>query len=147
MNKTLLVLEIAAELQAYIQQIENSVKRYKLATDLDDDDTLDPEDYARQSEAAEMQLRYEQLLRQAKEMENFMMEHDSNTYAIVLPGALIETETYFIYVGISIPSFKWGDKTVITLSEKAPAYAEMRGKKAGDTIELGAKRHKILAVS
>lgn len=147
MNKTLLVLEIAAELQAYIQQIENSVKRYKLATDLDDNDTLDPEDYARQSEAAEMQLRYEQLLRQAKEQESFLMEHDQKEYATIVPGVLIETEIYYIYVGISIPSFKWEEKTVITLSEKAPAYAEMRGKKSGDTIELGAKRHKILAIS
>jgi hypothetical protein len=124
MNKTLLVLEIAAELQAYIQQIENSVKRYKLATDLDDNDTLDPEDYARQSE-----------------------EQHCKKYPIIQLGALVETETYYIYVGISIPTFKWKDKTVITLSEKAPAYAEMRGKKAGDTIEFGAKRHKILAIS
>ncbi|WP_353086744.1 hypothetical protein [Flavobacterium sp.] len=147
MNKTLLVLEIAAELQAYIQQIENSVKRYKLATDLDDNDTLDPEDYARQSEAAEMQLRYEQLLRQAKEMETFMREQHCKKYTIIQLRALVETETYYIYVGISIPTFKWKDKTVITLSEKAPAYAEMRGKKAGDTIEFGAKRHKILAIS
>ena len=147
MNKTLLALEIVAELQAYIQQIENSVKRFKIATDLDDNDTLDPEDYVRQSEAAEMQLRYEQLLRQAKEMETFMLEHEQKEYTIILPGALVETEMYYIYVGISIPSFKWDDKTVITLSEKAPAYAKMRGKKAGDTIELGAKRHKILAIS
>ncbi|MFN7331861.1 MAG: hypothetical protein ACK5SB_02595 [Flavobacterium sp.] len=147
MNKTLLILEIAAELQAYIQQIENSVKCYKLATDLDDDDTLDPEDYTRQSEAAEMQLRYEQLLQQAKAMETFMLEHEQKEYTMILPGALVETEMYYIYVGISIPSFQWDDKTVITLSEKAPAYAEMRGKKAGDTIELGAKRHKIVCIS
>ncbi|MEN9335655.1 MAG: hypothetical protein RLZZ500_642 [Bacteroidota bacterium] len=146
MDKSTILTEIAAALQEHIRHIEASVTRYKLASDIDDDDTMDPEDLSRQAEASDMQLRFEQLLYQAKEQEFFLMDHDDVLHDAVTPGALIETDSHFIYMGISIPAFTLENKTVITISEKAPAYSSMRGKKAGDTIELGEQLYKILSI-
>lgn len=146
MDKSKILTEIAAALQEHIRQIEASVMRYKLASNIDDDDTLDPEDLSRQSEATDMQLRFEQLLLQAKEQEFFIMDHDDEFHDVIEPGALIETEMNYIYVGIAIPTFQLDGKTVLTISEKAPAYLAMRGKKAGDTLELGEHHHKIVSI-
>ncbi|MFM2229138.1 MAG: hypothetical protein RL607_396 [Bacteroidota bacterium] len=146
MDKSKILTEIAASLQEHIRHIEASVTRYKLASDIDDDDTMDPEDLSRQAEASDMQLRFEQLLCQAKEQEFFLMDHDDVLHEIVIPGALVETDSHYIYMGISIPAFTLEKKTVLTISEKAPAYSGMRGKKAGDTIEIGEKLYKILSI-
>ena len=146
MDKSKILTEIAAALQEHIRHIEASVTRYKLASDIDDDDTMDPEDLSRQAEASDMQLRFEQLLLQAKEQEFFIMDHDDENHDSIVPGALIETDSHYIYIGISVPSFQLEDKTVLTISEKAPAYLSMRGKKPGDTLELGEHYYKIVSI-
>jgi hypothetical protein len=45
-----------------------------------------------------------------------------------------------------VPPFKFNGKTVITLSEKAPAYHNMQGRKRGEMLELGEYNNRIIAV-
>ena len=58
--------KIIEEQQRVIDSLKQSVDRYKTASDLDEDDTSDPDDLARQTEAKDMQLRYEKLLQKEK---------------------------------------------------------------------------------
>lgn len=55
--------KIIEEQQRVIDNLQQSVDRYKTASDLDEDDTSDPDDLARQTEAKDMQLRYEKCSR------------------------------------------------------------------------------------
>lgn len=146
MNKSKILTEIAGVLQEHIRHIETSVTRYKLASEIDHDDVMDPEDLSRQAEASEMLQHFEQLLLQAKEQELFIKDHDNENYDSIVPGALIQTDSYYLYIGISVPSFQMDKKTVLTISENAPIYINIRGKKVGDTIKLGEHHHKILSI-
>lgn len=146
MDKTRILQEIMAVLQKYTHQIESSIMRYKLAVTIDEDDILDPEDLSHQAEASDLLLRFKQLLLQAKKQEQFLLTHGTNKTDCISPGALVETKSHYIYIGISVPAFKFNGKTVVTLSEKAPAYHNMREKKVGEIIELGEHYLKIITI-
>jgi hypothetical protein len=72
MNKNEIIKSIINEQKVVISTIENSVSRYKNASDIDENDSIDPEDFSHQDEAKEMQLRYEQILVQAKNNLDFL---------------------------------------------------------------------------
>ena len=58
MNKNEIIKSIINEQNVVISTIENSISRYKNASDIDENDSIDPEDFSHQYEAKEMQLLY-----------------------------------------------------------------------------------------
>jgi hypothetical protein len=146
MKKSKILNEIGAVLQEYKHHIEDSISRYKLAAERDDDDTTDPDDLSHQAEAADLLLRFEQLLSEAHKQELSLSKHTKDKPNCIAPGALAVTKSHYVYIGISVPPFKFNGKTVITMSEKAPAYHNMQGRKRGEMLELGEYNNRIIAV-
>ncbi len=56
MDKAFILSSIIDEYQKVIDNLKASVERYKHESDIDEDNTLDPEDYARQTEAKDSNL-------------------------------------------------------------------------------------------
>jgi len=147
MNKNEIIKSIINEQNVVISTIENSVLRYKNASDIDENDSVDPEDFSHQDEAKEMQLRYEQILVQAKNNLDFLETYkDKETIKIEL-GSLIETEDLYIFIGISIQQFKLNGKNVIAISEEAPIYNSIKEKTIGEKIKIGTIENTILSIS
>ncbi len=145
MDKSKIISAIIDEQEKVISNLKSSVERYKTESDLDENQTLDPEDYARQSEAKDMQLRYEKLLKIAKQNLQILEKSTSKVHTEIEIGALIETDKNYIFVGISVPVFKYAEKDVISVSEDAPIFKTLKSKKIGDTIEFGKNTFKIIS--
>ena len=147
MDKVKIISAIIEEQQKVINGLKSSAERYKSEADLDEDQTQDPEDYSRQNEAKDMQLRYEKLLLTAQKYWNILEKAKSENYTEIEIGTLIETDKNYIFVGISLPVFKYEGKDVISVSEEAPVFQTLKSKTLGDTLELGNNNFKIISIN
>lgn len=146
MNRPAIIQKIIEEQQKIIDNIKQSVERYRSASDTEQS-THDAEDFSHQSEAKDMQLRYEQMLRNAKNELSFLDAELENGHSEIENGALITTDKKYLFVGISVPVFRFEDKEVISFSDDAPIYKEVRYKKIGDAVKIGDLTAEILKIS
>ncbi len=135
---------IIDEQNVVIKSLQQSVDRYKTASDLDEESTHDPEDFSHQTQAKDMQLRYEKMLNEAEQNLYFLEGEHKITHDKIERGVLIETDKNYLFVGISVPSFVLEDKEVMSFSEHAPVFQNIKGKNKGDTVEVGSKSLKII---
>lgn len=146
MNRKDIINKVIEEQKKVIESLESSVERYKIASDLDEESTHDPEDFSRQTEAKDMQLRYEKMLGNAENDLNFLENEIENTHDSAENGSIIETENNFYFVGISVPTIKIKNKEIISFSEDAPIFKNIEGKKAGDDFKMGENKQIILTI-
>lgn len=146
MKREEILAKIIEEQHRVIDNLKNSANRYRTASDRDEDDTADPDDYARQTEAKDMQLRMEKLLNKEKNDLAFVLAEKDKSYDEIEPGALIETDKNYFFLAVPLPKFDFEGKEIFCISTDAPIYAKLKGKKIGDTIEIGPNTHEILAI-
>lgn len=146
MNRQEIVARIIEEQQKVILNLAASVNRYKVASDLDEESTHDPEDFSQQTQAKDMQLRYEKMLREAEQDLVTIQKAEKLSHTLVETGSVVETEKAVYFIGISVPSFEFGGKEVISFSEEAPVFEKMKGKKVGDEVEIGENKMVIRAI-
>ena len=137
MEKNTILSKIIDEQNKIIANLQSSVEHYKNDSDMDEDNTLDPDDYARQNEAKDMQLRFEKLLKEALLNLKFIENSKSEVKDKIEAGSLVETDKNYFFVGVSVPVFKFENKEVISFSEDAPVYNNVKNRKIGDIFEIG----------
>ena len=146
MNRKDIINKIIEEQSKVLGNLQVSVERYKTASDLDEESTHDPEDFSRQTEAKEMQMRFEELYKNAENDLNFLVKETENPHEIIEGGSIIETEKNFYFVGISVPMAEIKGKQIISFSEDAPVFFALKGKKIGDKITVGDQKQVISAI-
>lgn len=127
------------ELTQYLEELNG-------VADLDENSSLDIDDYSRQNEMMDLVNRTNLQLDRARadlaKLEEYMsIEHDT-----VYPGSLVETESNWFFVGVSTLPFKADDKQVMGVSIDSPVYTAMYAKKKGDSFSVGGHKYKILSV-
>lgn len=146
MNRKDIINKIIEEQKKVIESLESSVERYRIASDIDEESTHDPEDFSRQTEAKDMQLRYEKMLRNAESEMSFLQKETELSHEATENGSIIETEQNFYFVGISVPMIKLKEKQIISFSEDAPIFQSMKGKKVGDEVKIGDNKEVISSI-
>ena len=146
MNRKDIINKIIEEQKKVIESLESSVERYRIASDIDEESTHDPEDFSRQTEAKDMQLRYEKMLRNAESEMSFLEKETELSHDTAENGSIIETEQNFYFVGISVPIIKLKEKQIISFSEDAPIFQSMKGKKVGDEVKIGDNKEVISSI-
>ncbi len=146
MKRDEILARIIEEQNKVIESLQNSVKLYKKESDMDEDDTSDPDDYARQTEAKDMQLRFEKMLTKEKNDLNFVLAEKENHYSEAELGAIVETDKNYFFMAVALPSFKYNGKDVFCISPEAPIFGKLRGKKVGDKIEVGPNNFEIVSI-
>ena len=147
MNRIAIINIIIEEQKVVIESLKQSVDRYKTASDLDEESTHDPEDFSQQTQAKDMQLRYEKTLREAEQSLGFLEGELKLTHDKIEKGTLVETDQNFLFVGISVPPFKFENKEVVAFSDHAPVFQNIKGKSKGDKIEVGSKSLQVIDFS
>lgn len=137
MKRTSILEKLIVEQQKVIESLQQSVNQYKHASDMDEESTHDPEDFSHQTEAKDMQLRFEKMLGDAEDNLNFLNNEQTSAHDTVEKGSLIETDKNFLFIGISVPVFKMEDKEVISFSDDAPVFDQIKGKQVGDSVKIG----------
>ena len=147
MKRADIITIIIEEQKVVIDSLKQTVERYKIASDLDEESTHDPEDFSHQTQAKDMQLRYENTLKEANQSLAFLESELKEKHDKLEKGTLVETDQNYLFVGISVPPFQFEDKEVLAFSDHAPVFQNIKGKNKGDTVEVGAKSLKIIDFS
>lgn len=138
---------VARQMENNITEIRNSIRDYEDASNMDEGDTIDPEDFSQQSEKKELQYQMQIQLDHALSGLSQLKEMSGKSFSIAKSGALIETEKNFFLLGISSPSVTVGNKELLGISSESPAFGALNGKEKGEHFNLGKNTYTILAVS
>jgi len=146
MNKTEILQKIAEVLENNITEITNALEDHKAASDMDEGDTRDMEDYSQQSEHKEMQYQMQIQLDNAQAGLDRLREFSAEKFSDAKSGALIETDKNWFLLGVSFPSINLNGKELLGVSPESPAFQTIQGKQKGDTFTLGNNTYNILGV-
>ena len=146
MKRDLIIEQLIAEQRKVIESLQQSVNQYRTASDMDEESTHDPEDFSHQTQAKDMQLRFEKMLSEAEENLSFLMNEKESSHDMIEKGCVIETDKNFLFVGISVPIFKIDGKEVISFSDNAPVFEGFKSKKIGDSVKIGENLYTIQSI-
>lgn len=147
MNKPIILEKIIEQHNLLIKTLEDSIDLYQTTSDIDEGNTIDPEDLSHQQEAKQMQLLLEERIKTEKnaiqKIENFKKTLLEN----IQEGALLETNLSYFYIGLSLNTFEYNKKEVYCISTDSPLAKSLFQKKVGDDFKIGDKNHTILNIS
>ncbi len=146
MDKKKIRQEIEQIQLGIISDMEASRERLETAADLDENETMDPEDLSRQNELGSMATRLKFMLQKAKSDLEMFRELPLDPSDVVKAGSLVVTDSYVFYVGIAVHPFDMDGKHVVSISTDAPIYIAMHGKKTGDSFTVANRTYKIESI-
>lgn len=146
MTKKRILDIIEEQLENNINQLTQSLESFKSASNLDEGDTIDPDDMSKQSEYKEMQMRMQIQLDQANSHLTRLHELAAKDHSITEIGALVETNAHYLFIGVSLANMHVDGKELLGISPESPAYLSIKGKGPGDTFQLGKEEYSILKV-
>jgi len=147
MDKKLIKQEIEKIQLSVVEDLEASRERLETSADIDENETVDPEDFSRQNELGNMATRLKFKVQNSRNELEYLKSLDLDTGDVIQEGSLVVTDSYVFYVSIPVRPFDMEGKHIVSVSSKAPVYHAMRGKKAGDTFEVAGKTYKINEVA
>lgn len=146
MKKKIITL-IENQLNKSLKSFEASEEVLKDSADLDEESTRELDDYSQQSSDQDMQQRLQLQTANVEEKIDWMERNASISQQTVQPGALVETKDEYFFIGIALPTnIEAEGKKVTGISEDAPVYASIEGKKKGEEITLGNQTYKIINI-
>ena len=144
MEKNQIIEQIEKTLRANIEELTRALEGYEAGSNLDEGDTIDPEDYSQQSEQRELRVQMQVQLDQANNQLNRLLNYaQQKASSQVEPGALVETDKSLFFIGLSMASFNVDHKDLYSVSVDSPAYQSIRGKSEGEQFAIGKETHTI----
>ena len=138
-----IIQHLVEQQRQVIKDLQTEIKDRQKAADIDEDDTIDDDDFAQQEVNKDFVRRIRDQVDVAMDDLATLKTYVHRKSEQLEPGALIDTENFYILVGVSVQNDTYNDKKVICMSEEAPAYQANEGKKKGDTLSLGNNEVKI----
>lgn len=146
MNKEELKNKLIEQQEGMIAEFEQKVKDIHSMVDIDEEDTIDPEDFSHQAEAGEMEELIKSQLNRAKEKLGELKKFPIDEISEIRTGAIVETNERNFIVGFSIPPVAIEGKEFVGISKEAPIYSALEGKNVGDRFEVGGVTYEITKI-
>ena len=147
MNKKELKESLHKAQEQMIKDLKMEIDSIHEGMDLDEEDTMDPEDFSHQTEAGTMVMTLRERLRVAEDQLKVIDTLPEEKMEEVGPGTVVETKNRRLYISISSRPFVHQGKEIIPISTKAPICSHIMGKKRGDKISFGKSEEIILDIS
>ena len=129
-----------------IAELKEELATKKGSSDLDENDTLDPEDYSTQTVSNVMvDLLKEQVAKTKKDLEriqqiDFSPKEEANV------GAIVTTDMFNFFLGVATVPFLYEHKQIVGVSVSAPIFVNIKGKKVGDTFTFSGHLYTIHSI-
>lgn len=128
---------LAQELDGIIADLQAEIDSLHKGVDLDEEDTMDPEDFSHQTEAGDLERTHEQRLNmtvQKRERLEKLPTHDQTQVGI---GAVVETDGHTFFVSVAARPYDVNGRVITPLSTQAPLYQILHDSLVGDKVVLG----------
>ena len=146
MNKIALQKVLLLQQESLIRDFQERIECSNTMSDLDETDTLDPEDFSHQTEAGELKTVFEQKLSKAQADLEVLRKIDFSKKNIAESGALITTEKFHFFLGVATIPFDFENKKIVGISIDSPIYSFMKGKAKGDRFSYSSNNYQILNI-
>lgn len=146
-EKKKILQQLIERQQGVVADLKNSMESYKEAADLDEEGTRDMDDFSQQNVAKEAQLRLEQQLNRAQADLDVLEFYADSKYESVQAGALVQTDSLWFLVGLSLGSYEDGTMKLEFVSTGSPAFDSLLDKKINENFTLGKTNYKIKAIA
>lgn len=129
--------------QDEINALKESERIYTESADLDEESSLELDDFAQQSQSTDSARNLQIRINQATE--------DLNNFKVLRPelideiteGNVVLTDKVNFVIGLSFKDFEWENKKFVGISTQAPIFEALLGKRAGDKIEFNGIKYTI----
>ena len=146
MNRTDVLGKIRLNLERNLAELTQALNDYESASNIDEADTLDPEDLSQQTEFKEMQMRMKFHLEQVNSQLSRLQELSGKKVNTVEAGAIVETDHNLLFIGVSCPAIPIDGREILGISTETPIYASIKGKMTGDTFKMGKEEYSITSI-
>lgn len=137
------LLEQQAQL---VTELKERTQTLHTMVDIDEDDTIDPEDFSHQYESQELeQMIKVQQNRAARGLE-VLASVDISPKSKVETGAIIETDALNFFIGYPTIPFDMNGKRYVGISAGSPIYAIMNGKRTGERFSYAGNEYHIINI-
>jgi hypothetical protein len=147
MTKELIINKIFSIQDQVINDLKERISVLKAAADLDEDETIDLDEFSQQNESNEMN---ELLLNQLEKAEKDKLRLNSINFSVkseIELGAVVKTDQFSFVVGIATFPFNIDGNQFVGISTEAPIYSMMKGKVAGETFYFANNKYEIVSIS
>jgi hypothetical protein len=145
-DKLKLQESLVKNFQEVVHHLKDELEVNKSMSDLEEGDTLDPEDYSKQNESNDMiQILKNQLSKTLVEIDK-LARIDFTHKEKVGTGAVVKTEKFMFFIGVAISPFAYEGNQIVGISTDAPIYNSIRDKKVGDSYEFSGMKDTIIAI-
>lgn len=127
----------------FIKELTEKVTTTHSMVDLDEEATMDPEDFSHQYESGEIEELFKVQLKKAKYDRKILNEMDFSPKSKVEDGAFVVTDKLNILVGFPATPFDFEDYHIVGVSKDAPLYPFLRDKKEGETFSYSGRLFEI----
>ncbi|MEY3237147.1 MAG: hypothetical protein RI883_1248 [Bacteroidota bacterium] len=143
MNKEKLQEKIIENQKLLVSELKEKIDSSLSMVDIDETDTIDPEDLSHQSESLEMKNLFEQKLVKAQIELDALLHMDFSAKNEASPGALVSTEKFHFLIGFAAIPFEFEGKRIVGISIDSPIYSSIKGKVVGDSFSYSDNNYKI----
>lgn len=147
MEKKSLVEKLINQQNKTIHELETKISDTHSNVDVDESDTIDPEDLSYQSVATEEELLFKQQLAKAKADLKTLLAVDFGAKNHVEPGAFVKTEKFNFLIGCATIPFDFEGNHIVGISTDSPIYKEMKGLKNGDVFNVSGNKYLIKEIN
>lgn len=147
MNKEAIKNRMLKMQELIISDLENKVALSHSMVDLDETDTIDPEDFSHQFESAEIEQLMKVQINKAKGNLVKLNTIDFSPKRLVSQGALVQTNKFNFFIGLATVPFQVEGLDIIGISTESPIYSIMLGKKEDDSFSFCGVDYQIEKIS
>ena len=146
MDKQKFQIKLKEQQLAIIADIQEKIDTMGTMADIDESDTIDPEDFSHQAESGEMKTLFEQKLKRAKADLELINKIDFSEKKCAETGAIVCTEKFNFFLGLALVPFEFDTKKIVGISTESSIYPVIKGKKIGDSFSHSDNQYTIVEI-
>lgn len=129
-----------------IERIEDKISTDHSMVDVDESDTIDPEDLSHQAESSETKQLFTRQLLKAEEDLRILEKIDFSIKHKAMPGSLVQTDKFNFIVASATTPFDYNGLHITGISIESPIYKQMKDLSAGESFTLSGHEYQIKAI-
>lgn len=143
MMKSTIIAAVKKHQENLVNELSERINLSHSMVDLDENDTIDPEDFSHQTEAGEMEQHMRVKYTEAKRLLEQLEQIDFSPKDAANQGAYVETDQFNCLIGISTAPFEHDGKSIVGMSTESPIYSSMKGKQVNESFHFGGREYHI----
>jgi hypothetical protein len=129
--------------ETIIHDLKAELNLKESLANIDEDNTLDPEDYSNQTVSKEMKMLLQKQLDKALYDFEKVKKMDFSEKSEAVVGALVTTDMFNFILGVATTPFLFGNMQIVGVSTEAPIFSSLLGRKVGDSFQFSGNQYNI----